>query len=130
MEEEYMDRARIRKLKDFWHEKTYGGTSLIYRLVKDKELSNIGVDLVKITKRKVLKPHYHLRPKVVIFVIEGSGFVHLNGKEQKIRKGDVITIPSKTCHGFRTMNSHLVFLSIQSPAIYGKDAIKDTYYVL
>ncbi len=123
-----MQKPEIRKLTSFWHEKTYGNTSRIYRLLKGVEFGNVGVDVVRMAKQKTLQPHYHLRPKIRIFIIEGSGFVYLNGKEQKIHKGDVIMIPPKTWHGFRTVHAPLIFLSIQSPPIYGKDAEKDTYF--
>ena len=124
-----MVKARVRKIKDFWHEKTYEGSSIIYRLTKDGGLPDVGVDYVEMEEDQKLKAHYHKSPTVLIVVLEGSGFVHLDGKEFAIKKGDVINIPPKVTHGFRTGKEKLVFLSIQAPPIYGKEAEKDTHFI-
>ena len=124
-----MSKPSIRKFNTFWNEKTYHDSSIIYRLIEDNFLSNAGVDYVVMDPHKSLKPHFHELPSVVIFVVEGSGMAHLDGKEYPLEKGDVITIPPRIVHGFSTQDAPLSFLSIQTPAIYGEEADKDTYFV-
>lgn len=124
-----MVKAAVQPYNAFWNEKTYGGSSTIYRFTKKGELPRVGVDYVIVNKGKILNPHFHHFPTVLIIVLKGKGFAHLNGKEKPIKEGDVITIPPKTIHGFRATSSKLVFLSIQTPPIYGKKAEKDTYFV-
>lgn len=119
----------IQKFSKFWHEKTYEDSSIIYQLVENNFLENTGVDYVIIEPNNNLKPHYHELPSVIIFVVDGSGTAHLDGKEYTIVKGDVITIPPRITHGFSTQGDQLCFLSIQTPAIYGAEADKDTHFV-
>ena len=124
-----MINSKVRRYEKFWNETTYEGSSRIYQLAKDSGLRGVGVDYVVVKKEKVLKSHYHNIPNVLILVLEGHGILKLDGKNFRIKKGDVITIPPKTSHGFKTSKDRLVFLSIQSPPIYGKAAEKDTYFV-
>jgi len=118
----------IQHYSKFWHETTYGGSSLIYQLVEGQNLPKVGVDYVCLKKGATLKAHYHKLPNVLILVLKGAGRVRLNDKKYSIKAGDVISIKPKTIHGFST-NTSLEFLSIQSPPIYGKAADKDTYFV-
>ncbi len=124
-----MIKARVQHYSTFQKEVTYSGSSLIYQLARKGRLRNTGVDYVEIKPMTELKPHYHRIPSVIIFVLGGNGFVYLNSREYKINPGDVINIPSKTIHGFRTKKKKLAFLSIQTPPIYGKEAEKDTLFV-
>jgi quercetin dioxygenase-like cupin family protein len=124
-----MHKPSIQKYTKFWNEKTYNNTATIYRLAESGILENVGVDYVEMEPNNTLKAHYHDLPSVVILVIDGKGVAHLDGKEHPIEKGDVITIPPKTSHGFSTQGNSLHFLSIQTPAIYGEDASKDTHFI-
>ena len=124
-----MVKPRIQHYSKFWKEVTYGGSSLIYQLAKDGSLPNTGVDYVEIKPETELKVHFHDSPTVLIFVLEGSGIAHLDGEEYQIKKGDVINIPPKTTHGFKTKEKKFIFLSIQTPPIYGKEAEKDTHFI-
>ena len=124
-----MNKPSIRKYEEFWNEKTYNNTATIYRLIENNILENVGVDYVDMEPNNTIQPHYHELPFVLILVLDGQGKAHLDGKEYEIEKGDVITIPPKTTHGFSTQEKSLAFLSIQTPAIYGEDASKDTHFI-
>ena len=124
-----MAKAGIKPYTKYWSEKPYHNTSTIFRLSKNGQLPGVGVDYVIVEKGKRLQPHYHHLPHVLILVLKGKGFVYLNGKEKPAKEGDVITIPPKTTHGFRATTTKLVFVSIQNPPIYGKEAKKDTYFI-
>lgn len=124
-----MIKSRVQHYTDFWKEVTYEGSSLIYQLAKDNELPNVGVDYLELKANTELKPHYHNLPTVMIVILDGNGFINLDGTEHKITKGDVINIPPKSSHGFKTTDEKLVFISIQTPPIYGEEADKDTHFV-
>lgn len=119
----------IKHYSTFWKEVTYGGSSLIYQLAKDGILPHTGVDYVEVKPNTELKPHYHTKPTVLIIILQGKGLAWLGQKQYAVKTGDVITIPPNTKHGFATQKEKLVFISIQSPAIYGKEAEKDTHFV-
>ena len=45
------------------------------------------------------KPHYHKRATELYYVLEGTGKVVLDGKEQEVRPGTIIHIPPGVVHG-------------------------------
>ena len=45
------------------------------------------------------KPHYHKRATELYYVLEGSGKVVLDGKEQEVRAGTMVHIPAGVVHG-------------------------------
>ena len=45
------------------------------------------------------KPHYHKRATELYYVLEGSGKVVLDGKEQEVRPGTMVHIPAGVVHG-------------------------------
>tara|TARA_Y100001968_G_C19393964_1_gene737170 strand:- start:1074 stop:1445 length:372 start_codon:yes stop_codon:yes gene_type:complete len=45
------------------------------------------------------KPHYHKLSTELYYVLEGSGKVVLDGKEQEVRPGTMVHIPSGVVHG-------------------------------
>ena len=48
------------------------------------------------------------------FVVEGEGFISIQGKDHGIRKGSCIFIPSKTKHYFHSNKNRLIVLYIFS----------------
>lgn len=120
--------SKIKHYSEFWKEETYEGSALIYRLIEGGELPNVGVDYVEVYPGKTLEPHFHHLPHVIILILEGTGVVHLDGEEYTIQKGDIIRISPETAHGFRA-DEKLVFLSVQTPPIYGEEAKKDTIFI-
>ena len=48
------------------------------------------------------------------FVVEGEGAINIQGKDQQIRKGSCIFIPSKTKHYFHGNKDRLIVLYIFS----------------
>ncbi len=124
-----MVKPAVRHYSEFRRETTYGGTSLIHQLAKGSTLQSVGVDHVEVKPNSELKPHFHNSPSVLILILQGRGTVHLNGTRHLVKKGDVLHIPPRTSHGFKTSKAKLVFLSVQTPAIYGKAARKDTHFL-
>jgi mannose-6-phosphate isomerase-like protein (cupin superfamily) len=48
----------------------------------------------------------------IYFVVEGEGFISIQGKDHRIRKGSCIFIPSKTKHYFHGNKDRLIVLYI------------------
>ncbi|MBC7771058.1 MAG: cupin domain-containing protein [Pyrinomonadaceae bacterium] len=47
-----------------------------------------------------------------VFVVEGGGTVHLEGKEHPIKKGDVVYVPADQEHQFKAGNDGMRFLCL------------------
>jgi mannose-6-phosphate isomerase-like protein (cupin superfamily) len=47
------------------------------------------------------RPHFHRRSTELYYVLEGEGFVLLDGAEHPVRKGSIIHIPPGVVHGAR-----------------------------
>jgi mannose-6-phosphate isomerase-like protein (cupin superfamily) len=47
------------------------------------------------------KLHYHKRGTELYYVVEGSGVIVLDGKEEEIRRGSLVHIPPGVVHGAR-----------------------------
>ncbi len=45
------------------------------------------------------KEHYHKAATEIYYVLEGEGFVRLDGVDQPVRKGSVVHIPPGVVHG-------------------------------
>jgi mannose-6-phosphate isomerase-like protein (cupin superfamily) len=47
------------------------------------------------------QPHYHRRATELYYVLDGEGFVMLDGEEHPVRKGSIVHIPPGVVHGAR-----------------------------
>lgn len=47
------------------------------------------------------KLHYHKRSTELYYVLEGAGYVILDGREQAVAKGSLVHIPPGVIHGAR-----------------------------
>ena len=45
------------------------------------------------------RPHYHKRATELYYVLEGDGFVVLDGNEHPVQKGSLVHIPPGVVHG-------------------------------
>lgn len=45
------------------------------------------------------RPHYHKRSTELYYVLEGEGFVSLDGKLHEVKKGSLVHIPPGVIHG-------------------------------
>jgi mannose-6-phosphate isomerase-like protein (cupin superfamily) len=64
------------------------------------------------------KPHYHKRSTELYYVLEGSGSVLLDGREQPVSRGSLIQIPPGVVHGAR---GRMRVLVVGIPAIADDD---------
>jgi mannose-6-phosphate isomerase-like protein (cupin superfamily) len=70
--------------------------------------------------KKEVKSHYHAHHTEVVFVFSGKGLMSLDGKEQKIKRGSTVRIPSGSVHSvITTSKKPLKVLSVQSPKFDG-----------
>lgn len=74
--------------------------------------------------RHEVKEHKHLNHSETIVVLAGEAMMTVEGKEFKIKKGSVISVPQNTWHGVKVGSKiPLKVLSVQSPNFDGKDRI-------
>jgi len=86
------------------------------------------VELVEFQAEFKYKPHYHKKSSAIIYIILGSGVLHLGETCLPYKAGTRVKIPAGTLHGFNT-TTRTLFLSIQSPPILNAvTGYLDLYY--
>ncbi len=71
-------------------------------------------------------PHYHKEITERIFVVEGGGFIELEGILHEIVTGDWLTIKPREIHALRNINEqHMVVVCICTPCF----SMDDVYYI-
>lgn len=88
-----------------------------------------GVIRVVIPARTEVARHYHNYSHSFVYVLEGDGFVFLNGKEHPIKQGDILYYPPKEVHGFKAGSKELILLAVENPANSRPDGSRDTVFV-
>lgn len=74
--------------------------------------------------KKFVKPHKHVFHTEHVQIISGKGKMTIDGKEQKVKKGDLIIIPEGSIHSVEVIGKKaLKVLSVQSPEFKGKDRV-------
>lgn len=77
----------------------------------------IGADLIEMAPGAAFAPHTH-EGDHLLFVISGSGFVRIDGRDQRIRPGDSAFIAGAHPHAVRAATSSpgpLTFLAVGVP---------------
>jgi quercetin dioxygenase-like cupin family protein len=59
-------------------------------------------------------PHFHPHEQIT-YVAEGDLFFFMDGVKQRVKKGDVITIPSGVPHCIQSLSSHVRLIDCFSP---------------
>lgn len=88
-----------------------------------------GIIRVVISAHKEVKRHYHNHSHSFVYVLEGNGFVFLNGKENPIKPGDILYYPPKMVHGFKAGDTDLILLAVENPPNTRPDGSRDTVFV-
>jgi len=88
--------------------------------VKLNETQNITQFLVFIKTSEF--PHYHAEHDLTFTILEGEGELYLDGRKERLKKGDWAFIPAKTVHYYRNTAEISVLLAIFSPRYDGKDS--------
>ena len=100
---------------------TYGVFDVI-QLTRGSALESIvAADWVTIGPEKTSEIHRHNHSETVLWIVEGSGIVVVNGTDHEVAKGSRIAIGKGVLHGVRTREQALTFLSVQSPPILNKE---------
>jgi len=89
------------------------GEVKLYRL---GVFDNSSFDLAELKESGNYPAHHHHKSEAKFYFISGEGFIILNGKKHRYKKGDTFTIPKGMKHGFQSKTETL-FLSIQTPPI-------------
>lgn len=92
-------------------------TGSVTQCLKPGQLSGLGIERVLVYRGQTLKPHRHWTTEALLIVVRGNGFVTLGRTSVRVRKGDVISVPPRTIHGFATRGQPLEFIAIQRPSV-------------
>ena len=103
------------------------------KLVPGKEYDNIYVHKLDTDKnkssvviwiKKRVKAHKHEYHSETLYVLAGTGTMHVGDDSYSIKEGDYINVPENTVHSVLvTSEIPLKVISIQSPEFLGKDRV-------
>ena len=86
-------------------------------LVTGQDTDSVSVCLLDIEKNTTIPVHIHDPQIDSIYVVSGSGEIHVNGAWQKISTGDYIFVPAEEEHGIRSGNGELRIFVHHSPPL-------------
>jgi len=70
---------------------------------------------------RVPAPHYHRQVDEVVYVLDGTLTMSLDGQKRELRKGDSLFVPRGSVHGFENVQSEVArSLAVLSPASIGR----------
>src|SRR5262245_20807301 len=80
----------------------------------------LGLDLVTVPAGVTTEVHRHRHAENVLYVLSGGATAIINHVSYQVVAGDRITIGKGVYHGFKTSETPLAFVSVQSPPILNK----------
>ena len=88
----------------------------------------IGIDYMEMSPGSEFPLHTH-EGDHILYVIEGKGIAHVDGKDYTLKKGDVIFVPSEYPHAFKTFTEYknkFTFVAVGHPhkKLNAKDRMK------
>jgi quercetin dioxygenase-like cupin family protein len=88
-------------------------------LTREETDAKYGVFHVSFTEGSDFPNHYHKHSQATIMIVEGSGWVILDGQRHEIATGDVVHIPPGTAHEFFVGRGvpRFTYVSITEPDI-------------
>ena len=87
----------------------------------------LGLDLVTIPAGMATEIHRHPHAENVVYILSGDATAIIDHIGYRVVEGDRIRIGKGICHGFKTSETPLTFVSVQSPPILNKKSnILDT----
>lgn len=88
-----------------WQDMVHGyapittGCGIVYELPNFLNRPNEGLAIVDMRQLSFAEPHYHPNDCIEIyFVLQGTALVVIAGRQQQVRAGDVVVIPSNQAH--------------------------------
>ncbi len=98
------------------------GVFEVLQLTRGTALDSIvAADWVTMSPGKTSEIHRHNEAETVLWIIEGTGIVVVDGMDFHVAKGARLAIGKGCFHGVRTDLDSLTFLSVQSPPILDHD---------
>ncbi|HDH07280.1 MAG TPA: cupin domain-containing protein [Thermoproteales archaeon] len=88
-------------------------------LAKLVEGENVSLHLAVATGK--LREHYHKQRDEIYIILEGEGVLTINGKEIRVKPGDVILIPKGSKHSIKPLDKELKFLFASAPPFNPKE---------
>ena len=85
---------------------------------------NYKLKRIEVDPGKRLSYQYHNRRSEVWTIVEGEAIVTIEGKVQRIQKGDTILIPKRAKHRIENeKQKKVVFIEVQLGSYFGEDDI-------
>lgn len=80
--------------------------------------SNMTFGVTTISPNIVMDPHVHNKEEEIIYILNGYGYVVIDGKKEKIEEGTVIKLPIGSSHYLsNTSNTEMVFTFCFNPPV-------------
>jgi quercetin dioxygenase-like cupin family protein len=80
----------------------------------------LGLDLVTIPAGTTTEVHRHPNAENVVYILSGDATAIIDHVGYRVAEGDRLTIGKGVYHGFKTSETPLTFVSVQSPPILNK----------
>ncbi len=87
------------------------------------DADNCKVKRIKVNPRQRLSYQYHFKRSEIWVIVSGTGVVTLNGEDQTVKPGDIITIDTEQRHRISSGAETLVFIEVQRGTYFGEDDI-------
>lgn len=96
----------------------FEGVKIGFVVTKEKH-PELSITLLEILPGVEIPIHTHEKEVDTIFILEGEAEVFLNHVWQKVKKGDIIVVPSKETHGVRVIGEvPLRCYIVHAPALW------------
>ena len=80
-------------------------------------LGDVDVTHITVPANSRTAPHRHRKSTCFVFVVDGSGFVRLDGRRERVALNDFVLIEPRTVHAFEANGEPLTLLSVHSPSL-------------
>lgn len=106
----------LRKLES----ETYGAFR-VTQITRGTALEDLlGLDLITIPAETTTEVHRHRHAENVVYILSGHATAIIDHVEYRVAGGDRLTIGKGVYHGFKTSETPLTFVSVQSPPILNR----------
>ena len=96
----------------------FGGVKLA-KLVTGKDTESISICILELARDTLIPIHTHDPNVDSIYILEGSGDAYINGKWQKVSRGDYIFVNANEEHGIRSSKEGtLKLFVVHSPPLF------------
>ena len=84
-------------------------------------------EILKIETHATLAPHRHLKSDFEVFILNGTGWVRLDGEVIQYEKGNYMRIPKSMIHGFTATSETLLYSKTAGTSEGDTEFINESY---